>query len=440
VRGRHRGHHRPHGPPHGRRGPRRFFRARLHRRLFIWFGLTIIATAITVSVAQSVLAGPSGWKRDVEGALRFVSSRIALVYDDETARAEILTSIASELRVGVVLRAEDGAVIDARGECRRAFANQPVLVRGQRVARLEICADPRAHGRSGGRGLVGLVVALITLWALSGALARRLLRPLREAANVAERIGHGELDARVDVRRHAHGEVGHVGRAMNEMAERIQRQLDDQKELLAAVSHEMRTPLGHLRVVTEMLRERLADPTLAAKHIDDIEREITEMDDLVGQLLASSRLDFKALATAPVDPLELGRAALERAGLGGSLLSTSGEPSELVADANLLLRALANLLDNARRHGSGVARLVIETDGQRVRFAVEDEGEGFSDADRERAFAAFFSRDKSEADGKGSLGLGLALVRRIAEAHGGDVFVESPAGGGARVGFTIPRV
>jgi signal transduction histidine kinase len=325
------------------------------------------------------------------------------------------------------------------------------------------------HGPGAGRGVVGLIVALGVLWLASGALARRILRPLREVTAVAEAIGGGDLSARVggNKRRSRGDDIEHVGRTLNDMADRIQQQLEDQKELLAAVSHEMRTPLGHLRILTEVLKERLDDKEAAHKHIAGIEREVLEMDDLIGQLLAASRLDFRALQTTPQDPVELARRALERAGQPPERLAVQGQPGELVVDASLLLRALANLIENAEKHGGGLVELRVEVvagegvagegvagegvagegvAGERVagegvrsvRFTACDEGEGFAPGDEDKAFAAFFSRTKSDADGKASLGLGLALVRRIAEGHHGRAFVEAREGRGVCVGIELP--
>lgn len=427
--------------------PGRFFRARLHRRLFVWFGLTILLTTVVVGVTQAVVTGAAGgpsWREEGRGAMRFVASRVARVWDDETARTELVATLAAEVRLGVVLEDADGGVLErVGGECRHALASAPVVVRGETVGRVTAC--PGRHGGGPGRGIVGLLTALGVLWLASGALARRILRPLREVTAVAEAIGAGDLSARVRERhkgepRRGGDDIQHVGRTLNDMADRIQRQIEDQRELLAAVSHEMRTPLGHLRVLSEMLKDQHTDPARVRKHAEGIEREVAEMDDLIGQLLASSRLDFRAHELAEQAPLALAGRALERAGLPAERLVDDGAPAAVRADATLLLRALANLIDNAERHGGGLKELRVEGRDGEVRFAACDEGEGFTAGDEDQAFAAFFSRDRTSqsADGKGSLGLGLALVRRIARAHDGEAFVEARAGGGACVGFAIP--
>lgn len=267
---------------------------------------------------------------------------------------------------------------------------------------------------------IAVVGGAAVLWGAAGAISHRLVRPLSRVAQVARDIGDGALDSRVELR-HAPGEIRELAEAINAMAGRIERQLDDQRALLAAVSHEIRTPLGHMRVIAELAR---AGET--AK-LAELEREIMDVDTLVDQLMASSRLDFSTLAPRPLDLADVCLRALERAGLAADLLEVDTDDSEVSGDAMLLTRAVGNLLENARRHGGGVAAVQIERDGDRLRIAVSDRGPGFSDEALAHAFERF------RGGGKGSLGLGLALVKRIAEAHGGTARAENLRGGGARV-------
>jgi signal transduction histidine kinase len=278
--------------------------------------------------------------------------------------------------------------------------------------------------------LSALMVAFVLLWGGAGRVARRLSRPFDELARVAEQLGEGHLDARVRLPFRAPLEIHVLGSALNDMAERIAQQLEDHRELLAGVSHELRTPLSRIRLLTELAR---AEPS--AKTLDEIDREVVEMDALVDQLLVSSRLDFQQLSPKPLSAELLARRALERAGMAPTLLEVA-DPGEVEGDATLLGRALSNLIENAQRHGGGLTRLTVRREGQGVvSFAAEDEGPGFAEGDAERAFTAFFRGRGGE---NGTLGLGLSLVRRIAEAHGGTVFAMNRPDGGARVGFTLP--
>ena len=159
--------------------------------------------------------------------------------------------------------------------------------------------------------LLMLLLPALALWMLAGKIARRLARPLRELVEVSEQIGQGNLSARATRATRGIDEIAILGRSMNDMAARIQRQLQEQRELLAAVSHELRTPLARIRVLLDIARERGA----TAETLNEVERETQEIDELVGELLASARLEFQALNRKPLDAVEVAARALERAGL-----------------------------------------------------------------------------------------------------------------------------
>jgi len=267
------------------------------------------------------------------------------------------------------------------------------------------------------------------LWLLSGRIAWRLARPIDELMSVTREIGDGNLAARMRLHRHHRDEVGEIAEAVNEMAVRIEKQLSGQRELLAAVSHEIRTPLARLRVLVELERTTPGD----LKRLDAIEAELLEIDDLVGQLLAQSKLDFRALDRRRMKASEFASAALVRAGLSEELQQDTSEGATVNADPSLMARALANLIDNAERHGSGLTQLAVERRHQEVAFIARDKGQGISDDVRPNIFAPFKRSGKSAG-----LGLGLALVERIASAHGGHAFVESTLEQGASVGFALP--
>ncbi len=290
------------------------------------------------------------------------------------------------------------------------------------------------------RGLVFVGVPAVILWIASGKVARRIARPLYDLVQVSQDIGRGNLKARARIGPWDIGETAILSRSVNDMAARIERQLADQRELLAGVSHELRTPLARLRVLVELARTRGAD----GNTMDDIEREAVEIDTLVGELLASARLDFQALSVRPLDAIESGRRAIERAGLPAETLEVATTPdlAKFSGDPTLVARALANLLDNAHKHGRGVQRLRVDARPGFVVFQVEDAGPGFASGEEQRVFASFYRGGEALRDGDGadggarpetSLGLGLALVARIARAHGGGVRAENRPDGGARL-------
>lgn len=422
-------------------------RPRLQRQLFLWLALTITVTALTIALVFRVFHPfeHRGANR-LERLEAFGVSLFAEAWDDTARRRALGAGLSDAL--GARLRVEDasGRLLEEHGgSCRRSEYSVPVRRDGVLLGTVHGCW----RGDPGGPlvALVALSSVGFVLWAAAAALARRLTRPLVSLIEVTREIGQGNLKSRVRLGRRHRNELGVLAESVNEMAERLERQLAEQRELLAVVSHEVRSPLARLRVSTEILRDDPAN----AQALGAIEREVAEIDTLVGKLLASSRLDFGSLARVPLDPVALARTALERRSLPRELLDDRSDGAECTGDPTLIARALDNLLDNAGRHGSSVVRLLVRSaqpwefrDGRdAIVFEVWDRGPGFDPAALPHAFDAFAApRARSATNGDAeeghvSLGLGLSLVRRIAEAHGGRAWAKNLPEGGARVGFSV---
>jgi signal transduction histidine kinase len=442
----------PHAPwvrPKGRG------RSHLRRRIFFWFGASIVVSLVLSSVVGFVaMRGQGAFSRERGRIERFVAAEYALVFDDDAQVSRLTASIAEALELGVVAEATGGRTIAAAGPaCKRPAFIVPIERAGLSLGRVSFCVPDARRGGPPFGALLPIALGALILWMASGVLARNLTRPLYEVARVAEDIGQGRLESRVRLRKHHRGEMRLLGEVLNEMADRIERQMRDQRALLAAVSHEVRTPLARLRLLVERARLRHGESTT----FDEIDGEVSEIDDLVGELLANARIEFAVSAETPLDAIDLAKSALSRAGLSESLLATSIVPSttgalvdgdasrlRVRADASLVARAFANLLRNANEHGRGVRALVVRQAGDRIAFDVVDLGEGFAEAELDQVFLPFHRGAKrATADAadreRRSLGLGLSLVRRIAEAHGGAAYAANHPDGGGVVTLELPR-
>lgn len=398
----------------------------LRHRIFFALGVTIV---MAVVVAGMVVQGATGPNGEQHAFTSFASDRFRVVWEDPARRQELARSVEEHFRLRLTLRDETGRILyGTPTDCERG-RHRLDLRDGTRVlGRVEACALP--HGWSH-RIVFGLACLILVLWAMSGFIARWLVRPLDELVKVVRDIGDGHLDARVQLCSHGHrGELGAVAQAVNSMAEKIERQIAGQRELLAAVSHEIRSPLARLRMLVELEREGQGGPS----RLDSMDVELKEMDSLVGQLLAQSRLEFQNMDLREVRAVELAMTALERAGIPAHVLVDETAGAMVRADVSLIGRALLNLLDNAEKHGRGLQRFTLKTARDSVEFEIWDKGAGFDAHVLPRALEAFVGSAQSEG-----LGLGLSLVQRIVQAHAGQVGVAN-AEQGAVVTMRLPRV
>jgi signal transduction histidine kinase len=325
----------------------------------------------------------------------------------------------------------------------------PVILPGGSEGRAFYVVNQRGSSSS---GYAFLALLLVSLGVVSFVTARSLARPLAALSRAAERFGAGDWEARAGLRRS--DEIGSVARAFDVMAARIADLVRSEKELLANVSHELRTPLARIRVALDLAAE--GDANVARQSLGEIAEDLAELEQLISDVLAAARLDLAdggSSSESGVPPLHresvvvadlVERTASRFRGAHPDRplsVDVAADLPVIEGDPVLLRRALDNLLENAHKYsrssnvGVAIAASVVSGD---LHIAVRDRGIGIAPQDLAKVFRPFFRADQSRARKTGGLGLGLALVKRIAIAHQGDVEIESHLGEGTCVRLRLP--
>jgi len=296
-------------------------------------------------------------------------------------------------------------------------------------------------------GAIALAVSLL----LAGLIAYSIARPLDRIARAAEEIAAGNYDQQLDIT--APGEVARLAESFNTMARRVKAALESQRDLVANVSHELKTPLTSIQGFSlALLDGTAADEAQRERAAGIIHEEAGRMRLLVDELLDLARLEAGEvmLARRPVDVGQLlddvrARFALqsEQWGVTLEVEAPSGLPP-VPGDADRLSQVFGNLVDNALKHTrsmqGGRVTLVAESRDGAVVLSVMDNGPGIPVQDLPRIFERFYQVDKSRvrARKESGAGLGLAIAREIVQAHGGTIRVESVEGLGTRFNVELP--
>jgi two-component system, OmpR family, sensor kinase len=469
--------------------------ARLHSRIYLHFLGVLVVAGLVGSLVFAVGARGTFVREAAERMVRHVASLAGERFGDRAALAERLRQLHADLDIDVVVRDLDGRVVAAAGRALPPLSDrQAATVRAGTVVvdshptwrAAAPVRDPQTRAivgtlegatprRFGGPRLLWPVLAvtaiLLVVAAATRPLARRISRPLERLTEAARRLGQGDLGVRAPdprapssrrwTRRFSPDvdELRELTRSFNDMADRVERLVRGQRELLANVSHELRSPLARIRVALALLPQD-GD---SERRIRDVESDLAELDRLIEDVLTTSRLDATGLPVhlAAVDPNQILTQVAERARqdpvvAGREVRVIPGPSTPVIADAALLRRALWNLVDNAVKYGAPPITLAVTRQGDRVSFSVTDEGAGIAPEERERVTQPFYRSDvpvratlgSARTPGPGGepprgVGLGLTLARRVAEVHDGALAIgpASTDGGrerGCRVVITIP--
>jgi signal transduction histidine kinase len=280
------------------------------------------------------------------------------------------------------------------------------------------------------RMLLSVLVLLVAVILLSLLAVRWITRPLKTLADAAEALGK-DIN-RPPLPETGPVEVGRAARALNTMQARLSSYLRDRTRILAAMSHDLKTPITRLRLRAELLD----DPKIRQKFSKDLE----EMEAMVGATLdfmrgveseeRSQLLDVTALLESlQADAREIGGSVEIE---GAALTPYAGRPQALK-------RCLGNLIDNAVKYGKST-RVTVDDDAARLKISICDEGPGIPEADLERVFEPFSRLESSRSRESGGTGLGLSIARSIAELHGGTLVLRNIPVGGLEAILTLPRL
>ncbi len=278
-----------------------------------------------------------------------------------------------------------------------------------------------------------LAIAVLALLALHWAV-----RPLRRLARAADALGR-DLAGGAPLKENGPREVRQAAHAFNTMQGRLASYLNDRLRILAAVSHDLKTPITRLKLRAEMLPEA-GQRQKFLRDLEDMETMIAAtLDFLRGESRQETGvpLDINALLSTLAD--DMGALGGVSGGVSGGAVEIRGEAQRpLLARPQALKRCLANLLDNAVRYGGG-ATVRVEDTRQTLTLHIDDHGPGIAEAELETLFEPFRRGEASRNRATGGTGLGLAIARNLARAHGGDVTLSNRQEGGLRATLTLPR-
>jgi two-component system, OmpR family, sensor kinase len=382
---------------------------------------------------------------DVEGRVVVLDAEGTVVADSDgedvgqafatPGRPEVRDALDSVATAGVRASRDEGGDI--------VVAAAPVIEAGSLVGAVRISREVEDVQRNVTRATVGIVVVamagLLAGLVLAFVLARSLARPLTRLAESARRLGRGDLRSRVGPVGGGE-EVEQLGVSFDEMADRVERTVQAQREFVANASHQLRTPLTGMKLRLGSALAGSTDPSLR-REIEAAEHEVDRLAAIVERLLVMAR-EVEEGKTANVDVGEaVTRAASrwrERASAAGATLDVSGEP-DIVAlgDPDDLDQVLDVVIDNAIAYAPGPIELRAARNGSRVLISLRDHGAGIPEDELERVTDRFYRGRDAPA---GGTGLGLPIAKELIERWGGAIVVARAADGGTSIDLRLRLV
>jgi len=389
-------------------------------------------SVVTASLDGTVDAGVG----DVFG-VSCPTAKTSLPGDLPTSRLDAYTLLDGHRQSGVSNgRAFVAEPVEVRPSARPVL--QPVLVLTQKV-------DTRPLGRGGGLLIIAGAIALAVAAVVAAYLARRMTRPLAAVEAATGRIAAGDLAARVDTTGLSDDELMSLSRAFNAMARDLETARSHERAFLLSISHDLRTPLTSIKGYATAIADGTVegrDNRVNAAHV--IEREAERLERLVADLLDLARLDAHqfTLSPRPIDAREVVDNAVEgflpsARDWGITLGVTNGGPVAADADPERLAQIVANLVENALKYATATVTVDVARRDGSVELRVDDDGPGIPADERGRVFERLYTARHAPGRTVGT-GIGLAIVRELAGAMGGDADCRALESGGTRFVVRIP--
>lgn len=417
----------------------------------------LLATA-TLVFANNDVTTLSGRQRTDLGQAVASAAKVSYQQSHEWTAADLspVLALASHAGIAVQVRDQSGTLVDAavpdgaRPDTLGPPLVLPIEVDGAPVGTVSVRTSTGGIGAADSSlrhalaiGIVWSAVVLAVLAIIAGVIfARRITRPVVALTRAARAMAAGERSVRV-ADGGAPGELGDLSRAFNHMADSLELEDELRRALVADVAHELRTPVAILQATTEAMADGIAEtsPTTLSSLHDETLRLGRIVEDL--EVLASAEAAELSLDLEPVDLAlvagEAARALAPQLDSAGLTLTSDLQPAVVWGDKNRLHQIVTNLLTNAIKFtpGPGWVHVSVSSRGSESTIVVEDSGRGISKNDLEHVFDRFW-RGPDVRHTSGS-GVGLAVVRELAQAHNGEVTVSSDEGCGATFVVTIPR-
>lgn len=280
------------------------------------------------------------------------------------------------------------------------------------------------------RMVVALALLMVAVLFLTWIAVRWVTRPLSTLSEAAEAFGRDIQHAPLSVE--GPTEVRQAAEAFNTMQQRLSRYIGDRARILAAVSHDLKTPITRLRLRTELMEDRLLH--------DEVQTDLNHMEEMVRSTLdfmkgtenkeKRQKMDLQAL-------LESMQEDLYPLGIRFELHGEIGAPVNVQPHA--IRRCLTNLLENASRYGVGKAEVLLETLDEAIQISIHNEGNAIPEEELDKIFDPFYRLEHSRSRESGGTGLGLSIARNIAQAHGGELRVVNASQGGVSAILILPH-